>query len=283
MAAGGLSLSQILQRWKRASNGCDSYKNVNNKFFRVMLELTENQKKDELVKSLLDSGFSEETIAGWINSGDITLKSEDAEDEGREEEEPRNEPEERVENEAAEHEPEEGEKSEGCDGDGKEGENDDPEPPIAKSLDKEDLMKSLTSVLDERDEMLKSMVADSIKDMLAKVDGLVKSIDGLNAKIDAIGDQAPAFKSAGLNRAVLEKSIGGGAKDDNDKTILSVSRDRTVVRALIEKAIEEEKDESIQKSLRDETLNYLVDPIGGAIGETAARYMYNNKNVRLVK
>lgn len=259
-----------------------------------MLELTENQKKDELVKSLLDSGFSEETIAGWINSGDITLKSEDAEGEGREEEEPKHEPEEKVENEAIEHEPEEveeseekdkdeKEKSEGCDGDGKEGENDDPEPPIAKSLDKEDLMKSLTSVLDERDDVLKSMVADSIKDMLAKVDGLVKSIDGLNAKIDAIGDQAPAFKSAGLNRAVLEKSIGGGAKDDNDKTILSVSRDRTVVRALIEKAIEEEKDESIQKSLRDETLNYLVDPIGGAIGETAARYMYNNKNVRLVK
>lgn len=254
-----------------------------------MLELTENQKNDELVKSLLDSGFSEETIAGWINSGDITLKSEEAEGDGGEEEEPKNDPDNGSEGEGGEHEPEEEddkdkkEKSEGCDGDGKEGENDDPEPPIAKSLDKDDLMKSLTSVLDERDDVLKSMVTDSFKDVLAKVDGLVKSIDGLATKIDAIGDQAPAFKSVGLNRAVLEKSIGGGAKDDNDKTILSVSRDRMVVRALIEKAIDEEKDEAIQKSLRDETLNYLIDPIGGAIGETAARYMYNNKNVRLVK
>ena len=253
-----------------------------------MLELTENQKNDELVKSLLDSGFSEETIAGWINSGDITLKSEETEGDGGEEEEPKNDPDNGSEGEGGEQEPEEDdkdkkEKSEGCDGDGKEGENDDPEPPIAKSLDKDDLMKSLTSVLDERDDVLKSMVADSFKDVLAKVDGLVKSIDGLAAKIDAIGDQAPAFKSAGLNRAVLEKSIGGGAKDDNDKTVLSVSRDRMVVRALIEKAIDEEKDEAIQKSLRDETLNYLIDPIGGAIGETAARYMYNNKNVRLVK
>ena len=249
-----------------------------------MLKLTENQKNDELVKSLLDSGFSEETIAGWINSGDITLKSEGSESDGdgKKPDDVPSDPE------GKEGDPEEGakdgkKKSEGCDGDGKEGEGADPEPPLAKSFDSEELMKSLNSVLDERDGLLKSMVADSFKDVIAKVDGLVKSIDGLVAKIDAIGDQAPAFKSAGLNRAVLEKSIGGGVKDDNDKTVLSVSRDRTVVRALIEKAIDEEKDEAIQKSLRDETLNYLIDPIGGAIGETAARYMYNNKNVRLVK
>lgn len=250
-----------------------------------MLKLTENQKNDELVKSLLDSGFSEETIAGWINSGDITLKSEDSDPDGDGAD---------PDPDGISKDPDGGEdpnkdgeddkkKSEGCDGDGKEGEGADPEPPLAKSFDSEELMKSLTSVLDERDGVLKSMVADSFKDVLAKVDGLVKSIDGLVAKIDALGDQAPAFKSAGLNRAVLEKSIGGGVKDDNDKTVLSVSRDRTVVRALIEKAIDEEKDEAIQKSLRDETLNYLIDPIGGAIGETAARYMYNNKNVRLVK
>ena len=248
-----------------------------------MLKLTENQKNDELVKSLLDSGFSEETIAGWINSGDITLKSEEPEGNGDDKE-----PDNVHDDPEGDGDPEEGsedekKKSKGCDGDGKEGEGADPEPPIAKSFDSEALMKSLTSVLDERDGLLKSMVADSFKDVLTKVDGLVKSIDGLVAKIDALGDQAPAFKSAGLNRAVLEKSIGGGMKDDNDKTVLSVSRDRTVVRALIEKAIDEEKDEAIQKSLRDETLNYLIDPIGGAIGETAARYMYNNKNVRLVK
>lgn len=250
-----------------------------------MLRLTENQKNDELVKSLLDSGFSEETIAGWINSGDITLKSEDPDGDGDGD---GNEPDNVPSDPDGDGDPEEGgeddkKKSEGCDGDGKDGEGADPEPPIAKSFDDEELMKSLTSVLDERDDLLKSMVADSFKDVIAKVDSLAKSIDGLVAKIDAIGDQAPAFKSAGLNRAVLEKSIGGGVKDDNDKTVLSVSRDRTVVRALIEKAIDEEKDEAIQKSLRDETLNYLIDPVGGAIGETAARYMYNNKNVRLVK
>lgn len=248
-----------------------------------MLRLTENQKNDELVKSLLDSGFSEETIAGWINSGDITLKSEDPEGEGGEDEPDNVSSDPDGDGDSEEGGEDDKKKSEGCDGDGKEGGGADPEPPIAKSFDSEELMKSLASVLDERDDLLKSMVADSFKDVLVKVDGLAKSIDSLVAKIDAIGNQAPAFKSAGLNRAILEKSIGGGVKDDNDKTVLSVSRDRAVVRALIEKAIDEEKDEAIQKSLRDETLNYLIDPVGGAIGETAARYMYNNKNVRLVK
>lgn len=254
-----------------------------------MLKLTENQKSDELVKSLLDSGFSEETIAGWINSGDITLKSEESEDNGGEK--PEDDLNGGSEGSGENQDPDEGadedkkEKSEGCSEKGvDEGEDkkDPEEQPIEKGINSEDLMKSLSSIMAEREDLMKSIMEDSIKGVSEKIDSLAKSIDGLNAKIEALGDQAPAFKSAGLNRAVLEKSIGG-TKDDNDKTILSVSRDRAVVRALIEKAIDEEKDEAIQKSLRDETLNYLIDPIGGAIGETAARYMYNSKNVRLVK
>ena len=80
-----------------------------------MLQLTENQKNDELVKSLLDSGFSEETIAGWINSGDITLKSEGAEGDGGEQEEPKNDSDNGSEGDGGEQEPDEDEKkSEGC-------------------------------------------------------------------------------------------------------------------------------------------------------------------------
>lgn len=35
MAAGSLLLNQILQRWKKASNGYDFYKDVNNKFLEL--------------------------------------------------------------------------------------------------------------------------------------------------------------------------------------------------------------------------------------------------------
>lgn len=36
--------------------------------------LTDEQKNDDLVKSLLGSGFTEEVIAGWIESGSIKLE-----------------------------------------------------------------------------------------------------------------------------------------------------------------------------------------------------------------
>lgn len=103
--------------------------------------------------------------------------------------------------------------------------------------------------------------------------------------IIAFGNSAPEFKSAGLSKAIIEKSIeqGGGAKDEDNKTVLSISRDRAVVRELIAKSIDEEADPEIQKSLRDNTTAYLLDPIGGGIGKDAALYMYNKKNVRLVK
>ena len=98
-------------------------------------------------------------------------------------------------------------------------------------------------------------------------------------------ETARAPKSAGLSKAIIEKSIeqGGGAKDEDNKTVLSISRDRAVVRELIAKSIDEEADPEIQKSLRDNTTAYLLDPIGGDIGKDAALYMYNKKNVRLVK
>lgn len=39
-----------------------------------MVQLTDEQKNDDLVKSLLGSGFTEEVIAGWIESGSIKLE-----------------------------------------------------------------------------------------------------------------------------------------------------------------------------------------------------------------
>ena len=103
--------------------------------------------------------------------------------------------------------------------------------------------------------------------------------------IIAFGNSAPEFKSACLSKAIIEKSIeqGGGAKDEDNKTVLSISRDRAVVRELIAKSIDEEADPEIQKALRDNTTAYLLDPIGGDIGKDAALYMYNKKNVRHVK
>lgn len=242
-----------------------------------MVQLTDEQKNDDLVKSLLGSGFTEEVIAGWIESGSIKLEKSvqsGPDDHGEGDGDGNHEKKEK-------------------DKDKKEGEGDDDsdkkKDDIAKSLS-DDIIKSIEDSLfgkfnQSQDDLLKSIPAIVEKALEPITDKIEKSLDGMRQAIIAFGNSAPEFKSAGLSKAIIEKSIeqGGGAKDEDNKTVLSISRDRAVVRELIAKSIDEEADPEIQKSLRDNTTAYLLDPIGGDIGKDAALYMYNKKNVRLVK
>ncbi len=240
-----------------------------------MVQLTDEQKNDDLVKSLLGSGFTEEVIAGWIESGSIKLEKSvqsGPDDHGEGDGDGNHEKKEK-------------------DKDKKEGEGDDDKKKddIAKSLS-DDIIKSIEDSLfgkfnQSQDDLLKSIPAIVEKALEPITDKIEKSLDGMRQAIIAFGNSAPEFKSAGLSKAIIEKSIeqGGGAKDEDNKTVLSISRDRAVVRELIAKSIDEEADPEIQKSLRDNTTAYLLDPIGGDIGKDAALYMYNKKNVRLVK
>ena len=273
-------------------------------------KLTEAEMGDDIVKSLLESGFDESTIAGWIDEGTIQ-KSEPSEEEDPDEVDPEkkgkgsdeeeddedlekgNGDEEDTEEEEDDEDIEKGngddedpeeeeddediEKGKGCHGKGKK------TPDIVKAI-ASDVFRRTKREMQRKEEKRNEAMEQAIeKAVNAVADRFEKSLDGMRKAIIAFGDAAPKFKSAGLNRAVLEKSMGGGAKDENNKTVLSVSRDRGVVRELLEKAIAEEKDEAIQKSLRDDVNAYMIDPLYGQVGETAARYMYDNKNVRLVK
>lgn len=253
-----------------------------------MVQLTDEQKNDDLVKSLLGSGFTEEVIAGWIESGSIKLEKSvqsgpDDHGEGDGDGNPEKKEKDKDKKEGEGDGDSDLEKGNGC-GDGDKKKDD-----IAKSLS-DDIIKSIEDSLfgkfnQSQDDLLKSIPAIVEKALEPITDKIEKSLDGMRQAIIAFGNSAPEFKSAGLSKAIIEKSIeqGGGAKDEDNKTVLSISRDRAVVRELIAKSIDEEADPEIQKSLRDNTTAYLLDPIGGDIGKDAALYMYNKKNVRLVK
>lgn len=258
-----------------------------------MVQLTDEQKNDDLVKSLLGSGFTEEVIAGWIESGSIKLEKSvqsgpddhgegdgDGNHEKKEKDKGKKDPDKKKEEDDDDPDLEKGN---GC-GDGDKKKDD-----IAKSLS-DDIIKSIEDGLlgkfnQSQDDLIKSIPAIVEKALEPITDKIEKSLDGMRQAIIAFGNSAPEFKSAGLSKAIIEKSIeqGGGAKDEDNKTVLSISRDRAVVRELIAKSIDEEADPEIQKSLRDNTTAYLLDPVCGAIGQDAALYMYNKKNVRLVK
>lgn len=245
--------------------------------------LTEEQKNDDLVKSLIAGGFDEEVIAGWLDSGAITIEKStqygpddygegdgDGDDEKRKDKGTKKRKEEDEEEEDFE---------KGCNKKGK----------IEKSLS-DDLLKSVESLFSEQMSGISSDIVKSLSGALEAalepiVDKIEKSINAMREAVVQFGNQAPSFKGANLNQAVIEKSVaqGGGVKDENNKVSLSVSRDRAVVRQLIIKSIEEEQDAEIQKSLRENTTAYLLDELEGAIGESAAMYLYTKKGVRLVK
>lgn len=258
-----------------------------------MVQLTDEQKNDDLVKSLLGSGFTEEVIAGWIESGSIKLEKSvqsgpddhgegdgDGNHEKKEKDKGKKDPDKKKEEDDDDPDLEKGNGV---------GDEDKKKDDITKSISA-DIIKSIEDGLlgkfnQSQDDLIKSIPAIVEKALEPITDKIEKSLDGMRQAIIAFGNSAPEFKSAGLSKAIIEKSIeqGGGAKDEDDKTVLSISRDRAVVRELIAKSIDEEADPEIQKSLRDNTTAYLLDPIGGDIGKDAALYMYNKKNVRLVK
>ena len=282
--------------------------------------LTKEQKDDELIKSMLVSGFEESLIESWLQNGTLTLqkstqygpddhgegdpgdtkekradkgtekrKKEDEEaDEAKRSEEKREKEADKVEKGNGEEGDGEGEDKvdKGCGmGDGKPG---DPNQ-LAKSLGFDTLLKSMEDTLlanqaKSHEEFAKSIPAMIETAMTAMSEKIEKSLEGMRNAITVIGNAAPRFKSD-MSQALIEKSVanGGGVQDTEGKTALSISKDRPVVRALIMKSIEEEADESLKKSLESDSYAYLTDPLGGAVGEKAAKYLYDKKNVRLVQ
>lgn len=258
--------------------------------------LTKEQKDDELVKSLLSGGFDEETVESWIASGTITLEKSvqdgpddhgegDGDGEGEKKAKKGTEKREKEDKEEKEaekgEEKREGEFEKGC------GEKKDE---IAKSLGVDELLKSIEDGLMQRqnetkEELMKSIPSIVNEALTPVLDKIEKSLSGMRDAIVAFGNTAPSFKGANLSKAIIEKSIenGGGAKDEAGKMALSITKDRMVVRELILKSIDEESDAELQKSLKENTQAYLLDPVEGAIGEAAAMYLYTKKNVRLVQ
>lgn len=252
--------------------------------------LTKEERNNELVKSLLEGGFDEDVIKSWIDSGELQIEKsepdpEPEEEEGEEEKDPDNEGGEEKRDpdpdpEPEEEEGEEGETKKGC---GKKGCG---KGDIEKSLDEvqADIVKSIQTEVGNQFGAFSETIQKSIESAVeAKVSSVLEKIEkSIDSMVRIMGNQVPGFKGAGLSRAVIEKSLGGG-KDEDNKVVMSVSRDREAVRELISKSIAEETDATLHKSLVDGTREYLIDPLFGEINREAAQYMFDKKGVRLVK
>lgn len=228
-----------------------------------MLNLNEF-KNDPLYKALENSGFSAEDIASMVERGDVTFEKSKtvAEMKGSEKKEEKNIGNDKKHEDALKEDEKEDKK------DVKDLKEDikEKEDKVEKSFSMED-MKTFGA----------SLAANIVKGMTEVMN---ERFGNIEKSLETFGAQTPSFKGVQTS-AVLEKSMKPEV-DEEGKTLLSVTKQRPLVTAAINKAIENEGEE-LEKSIGDDALVFLADTQAETIGKNLAKFMYEKYNIKFHK
>lgn len=221
-------------------------------------------KDDPLYKALENSGFSAEDIATMVENGDVTFEKSKSVAEMKESEKKED-------------------KNIGNDekhiDDLKKDEKED-------KKDKKDLKEDIK---EKEDKVEKSFSMDDMKAFGASlaaniVKGMTEVMNerfgNIEKSLESFGAQTPSFKGVQTS-AVLEKSMKPEV-DEDGKTLLSVTKQRPLVMAAINKAVENAGEE-LEKSIGDDALIFLADSQAETIGQDLAKFMYEKYNIKFQK
>lgn len=221
-------------------------------------------KDDPLYKALENSGFSAEDIATMVENGDVTFEKSKSVADMKESEKKKD-------------------KNIGNDkkhiDDLKKDEKED-------KKDKKDLKEDIK---EKEDKVEKSFSMDDMKAFGASlaaniVKGMTEVMNerfgNIEKSLESFGAQTPSFKGVQTS-AVLEKSMKPEV-DEDGKTLLSVTKQRPLVMAAINKAVENAGKE-LEKSIGDDALIFLADSQAETIGQDLAKFMYEKYNIKFQK
>lgn len=221
-------------------------------------------KDDPLYKALENSGFSAEDIATMVANGDVTFeKSKSVAD------------------------MKESEKKEDKNIDNDKKHIDDLKKDEKEDeKDKKDLKEDIK---EKEDKVEKSFSMDDMKAFGASlaaniVKGMTEVMNerfgNIEKSLESFGAQTPSFKGVQTS-AVLEKAMKPEV-DEEGKTLLSVTKQRPLVMAAINKAIENAGEE-LEKSIGDDALVFLANTEADMVGKDLAKFMYEKYNIKLQK
>lgn len=221
-------------------------------------------KDDPLYKALENSGFSAEDIATMVTNGDVTFeKSKSVAD------------------------MKESEKKEDKNIDNDKKHIDDLKKDEKEDeKDKKDLKEDIK---EKEDKVEKSFSMEDMKAFGASlaaniVKGMTEAMNerfgNIEKSLESFGAQTPSFKGVQTS-AVLEKSMKPEV-DEDGKTLLSVTKQRPLVMAAINKAVENAGEE-LEKSIGDDALIFLADSQAETIGQDLAKFMYEKYNIKFQK
>jgi hypothetical protein len=228
-----------------------------------MLNLNEF-KNDPLYKALENSGFSAEDIASMVERGDVTFEKSKTVAEMKDSEKKE-------------------EKNIGNDKKHEDALKED------EKEDKKDVKDLKEDIKEKEDKVEKSFSMEDMKSFGASlaaniVKGMTEVMNerfgNIEKSLETFGAQTPSFKGVQTS-AVLEKSMKPEV-DEEGKTLLSVTKQRPLVTAAINKAIENEGEE-LEKSIGDDALAFLADTQAETIGKNLAKFMYEKYNIKFHK
>ena len=211
-------------------------------------------KDDPLYKALENSGFSAEDIATMVANGDVTFEKSKSVAEMKESEKKED-------------------KNIG---------NDEKHIDDLKKDKKEDIKEKEDKVeksfsMDDMKAFGASLAANIVKGMTEVMN---ERFGNIEKSLESFGAQTPSFKGVQTS-AVLEKSMKLEV-DEDGKTLLSVTKQRPLVMAAINKAIENAGEE-LEKSIGDDALIFLADSQAETIGQDLAKFMYEKYNIKFQK
>jgi hypothetical protein len=218
------------------------------------------QKDKELLDLLKSYGLTDEDIKDGIMKGNIKVGGDDEEEVPAKEEKEKEAPESSEE----ELEMEKGKK--------KKEEPAKEEAKIEKSEVEADLIKSF----DEKFESIGTKL-DEVTLLKSQVEELTDLIKSMGESIEKISGTPNPQRYVG-NVNFLEK---GGVKDEEGKTVLSVSRQKEDVENLLMKAIDDESDSIFKSQLEEDLVN--LNTAGIEPTASTAMYFFKEKGIRLQK
>lgn len=221
-------------------------------------------KDDPLYKALENSGFSAEDIATMVENGDVTFEKSKSVADMKESEK----------------------KEDKNIGNDKKHIDDLKKDEKEDEKDKKDLKEDIK---EKEDKVEKSFSMDDMKAFGASlaaniVKGMTEVMNerfgNIEKSLESFGAKAPSFKGVQTS-AVLEKSMKPEV-DEDGKTLLSVTKQRPLVMAAINKAVENAGEE-LEKSIGDDALIFLADSQAETIGQDLAKFMYEKYNIKFQK
>lgn len=221
-------------------------------------------KDDPLYKALENSGFSAEDIATMVANGDVTFeKSKSVAD--------------MKESEKKEDKNIEDDKKHIDDLKKNEKEDEKDKKDLKEDIkEKEDKVEKSFS-MDDMKAFGASLAANIVKGMTEVMN---ERFGNIEKSLESFGAQTPSFKGVQTS-AVLEKAMKPEV-DEEGKTLLSVTKQRPLVMAAINKAIENAGEE-LEKSIGDDALVFLANTEADMVGKDLAKFMYEKYNIKLQK